>query len=54
MDFGCTGFFDLNSFIHDTKIQKQEKPFAEKIANYLNISNLDDNMEKYRKEQMPG
>jgi hypothetical protein len=54
MDAGCTDLFNLNPKLLLKGTIEQKKPLAEKILAYLNLTTANENLETYRKEQMPG
>ena len=41
-------------FFIQKESREQKKPLADKIRAYHNYTNADDDLETYRKEQMPG
>lgn len=53
IEAGCADLFDLDPIFLQKGTTEQKKPLADKILNYLNLTTSDDNMETYRKEQMP-
>jgi len=54
IDAGCTDLFDLDPYYMQKGSLDQKKPLADKIRAYLNYTRADEDMETYRKEQMPG
>jgi len=54
IDAGCADLFDIDPLFLLKKTTEQKKPLADKILSYLNLTTSDDDLETYRKEQMPG
>jgi hypothetical protein len=53
LDAGCTDLFNVSPTILSDNTLDHKKPLAEKIKAYLTYTNAEEDMETYRKEQMP-